>query len=387
LTFLLGLPFLLAALVYVLMWPDKAQKIAGWIWTGVSKVVRAADRSAVRLRVQGEVNDATADLFRDAPSDLLEGKLRIKWSDADEAQGFLRDGEVVVFMRRSDHHEENVAGALMAYLPQAVLPRARRYVGSDTMRAADMTIARNVLSGPIGTTGALDAFFDNHLDPACAADESFRSRVREVDEIDLHGWLTGILLPEYRRLGAQLSPGEPDDECIADAEAFARWLHGLAVREPEDNTYDLNYRGKNLRATIILVANWHKLNERGPDPYRKQAKRLIYSGEFDSVYMLARDDKIDPACEVAKQLEPDGRVVSVSIHKFALREDFKRRKLAKDHAVIIRIRPRSLAEGGPAKPDEDLDPPGTRLQPVEPTGEITASKSSASSLSDEAKDS
>jgi hypothetical protein len=378
---LLSLPILFAVLVYVLMWPDKAQKVAGWLWTGLSKAWRAGDRTAVRLRVQGEVNDATSDLLRDAPQELIEGKLKIKWSDVDEAKGVLRDGEVVVFMRRSDQHETNVANALMTYLPRAVVPRARRYVGSATMRAADLTIARNVLAGPLGSPGALDEFFDNHLEPACAEDEAVQSGFAKMDEIDLHGWLVRILLPEYRRLGARLYPGEPDADCVGDALKFADWLHCLAVREPEDNSSKLDYKGKHLRAAIVFVANWHKLNEKGADPYRKHAKRLIYSGNYDSVYLLARDDKIDAAIEVAKQLETDGRVVSVDIKRFALREDFKRRKLAKDRGVIVYIRPRTLAEGAPTEPDEDLGE--SALDPLDPTGEIAVSRTSPASAVDQ----
>src|SRR5207247_775211 len=153
-------------------------------------------------------------------------------------QAVVREGDVIVFMQRSDHHEQNVANALMAYLPKALIPRARRYVDADTMRAVDLTIAKGVLGVSKEAPGAMQAFFEDHLDPACA-EEDLRARVLEIDEIDLHGWLVRILLPEYRILGDQLYPGQATDDCLSDAEAFARWLHKLAARDPGDDSMPL----------------------------------------------------------------------------------------------------------------------------------------------------
>ncbi len=130
----IGLPAVAVALIaYVLLMPEKAQMISGWLWTLIAGVFRRGDRKAVALRVQGHVNASTRQILKEVPEGIIEGKLKIRWSDAEQAQSILRGGEVVVFMRRSKHHEENVAHALMVYLPKAVLPRARRYLDKVTM--------------------------------------------------------------------------------------------------------------------------------------------------------------------------------------------------------------------------------------------------------------
>ncbi len=119
-------------------------------------------------------------------------------------------------------------------------------------------------------------FYEQHLDPACEADTVLHQKVVEMDEIDLHGWILRVLLPEYRRLGNQLHPADPDKRCIADAEAFARWLHRLAARKPGDETLPLSYDGVYLRVAVIWVAVPQKLATQGSEPYRKRAKSLIY---------------------------------------------------------------------------------------------------------------
>ena len=369
-----GLPLVvIVSIAYVLLVPERAEKVAGWIWAFIARIFKKADKTAVALRVQGEINTARAVLLKNAPEDLIEGKLKIRWNDAETAHAAVRDGDVVVFMRPAKHQEENVANALMTYLPKALIPRARRYVDRDTMRAVDLTVAKGVLGVTENAPGVLDSFFEKHLEPACA-DEEMRTRVLQMDEIDLHGWLARVLLPEFRLLGDQLYPGEPTNPCFSDAAAFADWLHKLAAREPGDESLPLAYRGRFLRVGVVLVANRYKLAERGIEPYRKQAKRLIYSGDYEAVYLMGRDDNIPAVLEIARRLEGDGRVVEGYSHVFRLRSDFKKRKLWREKAVIACLRTR-LRAGGSDVPDEDLA--DVELEVFDPAGDIRASRSSS----------
>lgn len=61
--FLLGGGFVgLGVLLWAVNYPDKAEKVAGWIVALVSKVYEKADRTAVALKVQGDINDARETL-------------------------------------------------------------------------------------------------------------------------------------------------------------------------------------------------------------------------------------------------------------------------------------------------------------------------------------
>lgn len=324
----------LAVVIYVLLLPEKAQLIAGWLWSGIAKVFGRADRRAVALRVQGHINGSTKHVFESLPGGLVEGSLKLRWNNAEEATALLRDGDVVVFMRRSHHHEENVAHALMVYLPKAILPRARRYLDAATMAAVDLTVAKIVLGRTPAGQGVLEVFYEQHLDPACDDDEALRQKVTQMDEVDLHGWLLRVLLPEYRRLGNQLHPSMPDVRSRADAEAFARWLHRLASAPPGDFSTALTYEGPYFRVALIFVALPKTLAEKGSEPYRKRAKTLIYSGRYDAVYLIARDRNMWAVREIVSKLHSDGRIASTSCLEFRLRPDFAKRRLKRDRSVV-----------------------------------------------------
>jgi hypothetical protein len=111
---------LIGVVLYLLFHPEKAEKIGGWIARGFAGVHEAIDRKAVALSVQGDVNSARGQMIEGVPAGVIGGKLKVRWASAEEAQTHIHGGEVMVFMRRSRHREENVANALMAYLPRAV---------------------------------------------------------------------------------------------------------------------------------------------------------------------------------------------------------------------------------------------------------------------------
>jgi hypothetical protein len=372
----LGLPWLLAGaalvVLYIAFFPDQASKVFGMLLGLIGRLLNRADRAAVALRVQGDVNSARADLLRNAP-DIVDRKLKIKWTDAVEAEAALTQGEVIVFMKPSRDHSANVATALMAYLPKAVISRARRYVGRETMQAADLTLAKAVILGGDNTEHAIDTFYERYFDPAREGSEALRQRLVHMDRIDMHGWLSRILLNEYRRLGDALHPGDPDEECLREAEEFADWLAELANLAPGE-LGSLRFAGRYISVAVVFVALRQVLEERGVEPYRKRAKRHIYTHRHNSVYLLARDRNIEAVDELIASLEGDAIITCSDRYTYALRSDFKARVLNRDRAVCACLRRKQGAaelvedadSAETAIPDEVFTPQGAELAAVTP---------------------
>jgi hypothetical protein len=339
--------------IYIAHNPEKVEQIVGWVTTGIARLYRKADKTAVAMKVQGEVNGLRARLHEAAPA-MLDRKLKIRWTTAEEAEAAVRGGDVIVFMRDSRRPGENVATAVMAYLPKALIPRSRRYVEPDTMKAIDLTIAKAMLTIEDSHEGALDVFYERHLDPARAASTRLKEKIAAVDAVDLHGWLSRILLAEYRRLGDVLHPADPDDACLAEAERFADWLAKLANRGKHE-LGSLTFRGTYISVAIILVARREVLAEQGIDPYRKRAKRHLYADKFDSVYLLARDPNIGAVDELVESFGDDAMVASSTRHLFRLRRDFHARtKLRRERSICVCLRRRGGLEPVEEISDEDV---------------------------------
>jgi hypothetical protein len=339
----LGLP-LVAVLViaYVLLFPDKAKQLAGWFWTLIARIWRRVDKRAVANRVEGDINWGRKRLLRHAPDNLIESKLRIRWTDAEEAKAAVENGEIIVFMRRSECHEDNVAHALMAYLPRAIVPRARRYIDEQRMRASDLTVAKSLVTQEGLSRGLAEAFFERYFDPAKQESPELKQKLEELDQIDLHGWLVRVLLVEFLNLGEMLYPGEPNADCLKEAESFARWLYELAMREPGTEEVPLEFDGRFFRVAVILVALRGKLEASGPDPYIRRAKRFLEMGTYDSVYLFGRDDNMSAVSTIAKSLQDLHPVGTINTYRYALRRDFPARTaLRRRRAIIVCARRRA----------------------------------------------
>jgi hypothetical protein len=325
--------------LYVLFFPDKAQTVAGWLWRGIGAIYHKADKRAVAYLVQGAVNSATTNVMESTPPYLLEGKLHVKWTNAQQAEAVLHNGEVVVFLRKSEHQHENVARALMAYIPKAVIPRARRYVDAGTMKAADLILAKSILCQDGVDCGALDAFYNEFMDSARESPQ-LRSRIEQIDEIDVQGWLERVLLAEYYAMANKLYPAEPRTEWLQEAELFADWLHGLAAHAPGQKG-SLDYRGRLISIGVIFVADKLRLLQQGIEPYRWRAKRLVYVDQVDAVYLMARDDNISAVRDIADSLRSDALIDTCGVYEYHLRSDFAARKaIARDRAICVCLRRR-----------------------------------------------
>ena len=168
-----------------------------------------------------------------------------------------------------------------------------------------------------------------------------------MDQIDLHGWLSRILLDEYRRLGDRLHPGDVDEECPKETEKFAEWLADLASR-PVGVEGSLKFNGLNFRVAIIFVAQRHVFLDHGIEPYRKRTKRHLYTDKYDSVYLMARDANIPAVEELVASLGDDAMIASKKTYVYRLRSDFKARVLHRERAICVCLRRRQ--EGG--EPEE-----------------------------------
>jgi hypothetical protein len=346
------------AVAYIFLAPEKLEKVAGWLVGGVAALVRRGHRTAIALKVQGAINAARAEFLKNAPQGILEKKVKIRWAKTtEEATSLLKEGEVLVVLRKSAHDEANIANALMAYLPKAMLPRARRYVDRERMRAADLIVAKSVLRQNDQTSGSLDVFFDEHLDPARAESDTLKTKIQELDEIDLEGWLIRVLLAEYKQLGDELYPSEPDEHCWREAEELARWLYKLAVREPGTHTASLSFRGRYFRIAFIWVAIRDRIEQEGLRPYRRRARRYLWRDQFDAVYLMARDANIEAVELLASELETDVRVETAARYRYALRSDFRKRKLPRYESIIVCLRRRhGPGDEVPYDPDAEEGP-------------------------------
>lgn len=339
---------------YLLFFPEKAEKVAGWLLRILSYVWQGVDRKAVAISVQGAINDACAQLAKDVPLDIFSGKLRISWARPDEARALVRNGEVVVFLRRSEYLEDNVATALMAFLPKAVVPETREYVRPHTMQGVDLTLARNILAQNNMPAGARDTFRERYIDPVKQKAE-LQVAFQQADQIDVQGWMTRILLVEYKLLSGYLIPSDADTTCLDDGDDLRTWLYSIASLTPGTQGPDLEFQSRYYNTAIIFMGLGARLRREGLSPYRNRVNRLVHEEQVHTVYVVARDASIAAVDQLAETLVDDPSIEALFRCEYPLRRDFSARMgFRRTRGVCLCLRRREIdPQGLPAMEDED----------------------------------
>ena len=326
-----------AAAAWIVSHINEVMTLFGLIWSGLARIFSFADRKAVKLRVEGRINSAVDDLLQIAPSDIVEGRLKIKWINAArDPYSVIGDGEVVVCMRKAVHQEENLCNALMAYLPNAVVPRARRYVSTATMKGVDLVLGKSLIVSSKLSGGFLQMFYDQHLQPARTSDGVVRNKIERSDAIDINGWLTRLFLHEVRALGDRLFPGEPHPRYLMEVERFHAWLYALAIRGAGEKS-PLAFEGELLKVGVILVAKRRKWEEMGARPYMWWFGRYMNTLKVDTVYLIGSDETVEAVEELRDMLKDRPGVGGIESHIYAYGRQFRARVAQRERAIVVAV--------------------------------------------------
>jgi hypothetical protein len=347
---------ILLAAVWVVLHVDEVSKIVGYAASGVAVIWHAADRTAVKYRVEGDVNSSVDALAKNSPDGVFEGKLKIKWVNAKDATALIKDdGEVLVCLRRSAHHEENVANALMMYMPKAVAPRARRYIARGTMRAVDLVLAKSLLVESTLGAGYLQVFYDQHLEPALEGDEILKRKVERTDAVEINGWLTRIFLHELKAFGDRIYPSEGHARYALEADRFHSWLYALASR-PAGARRPLAFKGELLRVGMIMVAKRMKLEREGLAPYLRWFDIYMNEMKVDTIYVVGSDDTIESVKEVIAAIADDPRVDATTEYEYSHRRQFRARIAPRQRAICAVVQRKAEAPLHVAAPEVATSP-------------------------------
>jgi hypothetical protein len=326
---------------------DELARLGSWLAAAGTWLVNLSRRTGNSIgrywtaqRLEGGIVAGARAQAEDAP-DLVRGRPKIRWKLAGTPSAEIVDGEVVVRLTRSRHPAENLAAALTTYLPKALIPTAREHVHPKTMQAVDLVFAKGMVAATHGLPLALEVL--NHAENARSiwTERGMESRVRQIDRIDLHGWMVRILLPEFQRVAGGLAPGfGRTPELVEETSRFAGWLYRLATRLPGEYV-PLSYPGRYFRVAIVMVGNQRYIDHHGIAPHFSRAKTYMYRGGRQVVYLLARDDKIPYARDVLRRLRRDGKIATAHAYEYRLRQDFTHRVgLERSHAIVACVRVR-----------------------------------------------
>jgi transcription antitermination factor NusA-like protein len=215
---------------------------------------------------------------------ILPHTMKIEWAKTgQDAQTFLRDGQVIVRIHPNVDDDYNIVVSTLAYLKKGLIPQARHYVDSTLIQATDFAVAKDIFK-EVKRDSASEFLIQNVLLPEANKNPQLSDDSTALDEISNAGYLFPIFLVQLHSLGRRLFPSTPNTRVQHEIRNFLEFLRVITSKK-RDEDVNLDFVQSNIRSKVMLVAREEKRLS-GIEPYVRGIKRAQSQG-LDYVYIAA----------------------------------------------------------------------------------------------------
>jgi len=288
------------AIIILLAWlfcPEKIEKWAILFHKLAAYISEKHEKRYISKHIEFTINDQRKKLCKES-SGILPYALEVKWVDADTIDSALKNENIlVVKMKNHRNQSKNLALAVKEYVPNALIPTARKYVEPVLMKAIDYVASKIILEKE---TSAFSYFVDitkPELDkiPEC------KEYIEQLDKINEEGKLSRVLLSEYKKLGF-LHPADPNPKIYKETLELESKVYTLSTKEPEEKV-DLSLLGEYLKVAVVPVAKDITVEMHGIQPHVDFIRGSLQKG-INTFYLVAAGRiNIALAKEVLKKAE------------------------------------------------------------------------------------
>jgi len=260
-----------SCLIYIIKNPEKADK-----WNNI--IVRLniwnrerRERRLISTSLDYRITAAARRINKEAEGILPFG-LRIKWKDPGQAKAYVDNEDVIVVLHKEDDIDKNIVEACLAFIPKALLPKARNVVDATLLHSIDHYLTSKILTQG-NYSSAYNYYVMTVLDDLRTRNTSFNTLFEAVGHLDEVGFFTRVLLHEFKRLGDLLYGSLEETQHRAETVAFVEFLLRIATRQPGDDSAPLLFTGQRISIGIVLFAKRDTITTAGTEAYI----RRIYS--------------------------------------------------------------------------------------------------------------
>ena len=283
---------------YLVTHPHRADQLAGlfcrvarflcWCFKSIRGRI---EKHLVAAYVQATINAGVENLEQAVPR-VLPYAVRIEYVKAKDVATFLRQGEIIVRLKQYPNQDQNIVNATLAYLCTGLLPRVRSHLEQSLRRGIDYATAKEILDIS-RQTGAANYFVTHVLEPALQQSEVLKATTGAISELQSTGYFSRIFLNELRELGDRITAALPDKQVGDEARKFLDFLVDIARR---DEPGDLDFRGRRIAVSLLLVAEKGKIRRKGFRPYLRRIEQFVRAGT-PGIYICGRGSENVAAVE------------------------------------------------------------------------------------------
>lgn len=336
-----GVP--IVVLIYLLLFPEKIEIWSSLLWKAASNIKRFATfahKRYVKHDLQGRVNEFTRGLSKEAP--YLAGKqVKVQWAEPPDVnrEGFLRDGQVIVRLRRDDPQETNFVHAAYLVVSTSLLYKLKRYMSPSQGHAVDLKVTTDLLRVEKPSTVGL--FLEEYLHPKTTKPGSKIPQLLDVFEaIDEGGLFYQILLQELEFMGDKVFLGakHKNNKIVVEVTSAIQFLETVATRNVGEEV-PLYFDGDYCCFPIVIMGKRAKMTPSG-EVYTAYIQKNLIPKRIETLYIVGTSENknvIDSVCEsVAEVFEKHRTHESKITLRYKEGEEEERREQREQYLAILR---------------------------------------------------
>ena len=288
------------ALVLFLTWiffPERIEKWAILLHKLLAYVSEKHERRYIEKHIENGINSWRKRACKECDG-VLPYEFKLKWANVDAVESELNEGKLIVKMKNHRNQSKNFALAVREYVPNTLIPKARRYVQPLIVDGIDHVVSKSILCDD---TRAL-SYFADMSEGEFTSKPDLKKIVEELDTVHGQGKLTRMLLSEYNAL-SKLHPSNPSEEIHRETADFEKLVFNFVMKKPEEDV-DLDFNRAHLQVAIVAVAKSSKLFTFGLEPYVSFVERMMREG-IPKFYITAASGMIPHARQLCERAVKD----------------------------------------------------------------------------------
>jgi hypothetical protein len=293
-------------LVYFIKNPEKVEKWSSIIARSLSFVSSRWENASVAKDIQADINDFARTTNAGMANPVLPYGVKISWVLTTSREAFVKEGKVVIKMQKHQNQARNFLYALMEWTYKGVIPESRHLMNEVVLKSIDFAFINKVLTEK-NRQDSKELFLDEFYESEVSKGSLLEKYCTAFNRLDKMGLFTGVVLPEYSLLGQRIGSSMPNDKIKAETIGFATMLERLS-RKTSGEDVSPDYKGENIKCSVVLIARPEKYLEQGLSPYLNFINKCCEEGVC-SLYVSAIGDanipiarKIRDAYEKSKKI-------------------------------------------------------------------------------------
>lgn len=285
----------LGILIYYVFFPEKAEKFTALIFKFLKLFWKGAEKKFIAHDIQGRVNDFVNNHLKKEIKGFDPPNIKLIWAEENQdRKTFLKDGKIIVRMRKSENQNENFVNATMIFISESLLVKTKRYISPRQRDSLDLFVAKKLFEKE--KRELMIQFVDDYLYKG-TSDTKIREYFDKYHLLETAGVFFPVFIQEMNFLGEKVFAGGKNPKIYDEVHGLVEFLNSYIGRK-EGEDIETEFEGNFCKFGMMIVGKKQKIQEKGIEPYSNFIKILQTKG-IETIYLfgsLSKENIIKMIC-------------------------------------------------------------------------------------------